>query len=377
MCIRSCIVKVIAVVILSPVCAQAQRALFDQARSTQASGDFASAERLYRKFIEVNPESVAAWTNLGVVLARQGRFSAAIEAYASALKIDPNALPALVNLGLSYYKMSDWRNAADSFEKVLSQNPEDRRSRQLFAVALSQLGNCERAASEYERLMPSSDPSILVGLATCYKDTGREADSEQILTHLLKTQGDSPQVYYLFGLTAYARKEYPRAIESLQRCLAIDPNLVEARFYLGAAFFKQGDFPSALREWKAVGKSEPEYFPAFFSAGALLVDSASAKDAQPLLEHAYALKRQDFAVQLALGKDYFELSQPHKALPLLESATHLNPKSQPASFLLARTLKQLGRNKEAAAEFKRCSGLFDDGVGVLGDPIKVMQRNEP
>ena len=374
---RSCIVEIIAVVLLSSLCAQAQKALFDQARRTQASGDFPSAERLYRKFIQANPESVAAWANLGVVLARQGHFSAAIEAYASALKIDPNALPVLVNLGLSYYKMSDWRHAADTFEKVLARNPEDRRSRQLFAVTLSQLGDYQRSASQYEKLMPSSDPSILVGLATCYKDTGREADSEQILTYLLKTQGNSPQVYYLFGLTAYARKEYPKAIENLQKCLASDPKLVDARFYLGAAFFKQGDLPFAVREWKDVAKSNPEYFPAFFAAGALLVDSNSARDAQPLLEHAYALKSQDFAVQLALGKDYLELSQPHKALPLLESATHLNPKSQPASFLLARTLKQLGRNKEAAAEFRRCSGLFDDGVGVLGDPIKVMRQNEP
>jgi tetratricopeptide (TPR) repeat protein len=132
-----------------------------------------------------------------------------------------------------------------------------------------------------------------------------------------------------------------------------------------------------LSEWQSAGRADPDYFPAFFAAGALLVDLESAKNAQPLLEHAIALSPNDSTVQLALGKDYLDLDQPRKALPLLESATHLDPKSQPASFLLARTLKQLGRREEAAAEFKRCSALFDDGAGVLGDPIKAMQRNEP
>ncbi len=362
--------------ILAPLCVQAQPELFESARSKQAKGDFVSAEQLYREFLRANPKSVPALTNLGVVLARQGRYSAAIAMYGSALKIDPGALPALINLGLSYYRMSEWHDAAESFEKVLAKNPDDRRSRQLLAVSLSQLGDCQRGAAEYEKLMPSTDPAILVGLAACYKDTKREEESEKILAKLLETQGDSPQVYYLLGLTAYARKDYPDAITKFQKCLSIAPGMIEARFYVGAVYFKQDDFRSALKEWESAGKSDLNYFPAFFAAGALLVDLQASKDAQPFLERAYTLRPQDSAVQLALGKDLLNLDQPHKALPLLESAAREDRKSQPASFLLARTLKALGRKEEAAAEFERCRTLFDDGVGVLGDPVNALNRDE-
>ena len=367
----------IAVVLLLSQAVLAQKSLFDEARRSQANGDFVSAERSYRKFLVANPQSLPGWTNLGVVLAKQGRFTDAIGAYRSALRIDPKALAALINMGLAYYRMSDWKNAAISFEKALSQNPQDRRSRQLLAISLSQSGDYSHALPEYEALMPSSDVSILIGLASCYKETGREADSERMLASVLESHADSPQVYYLFGLAAYTRQDYPEAVEKLQKSLAIAPAMLEPRFYLGATYFKQNDLPAALKEWENVARSDPNYFPAFFCAGALLVDQGSDKDAQPLLQHAYALKPQDRAVQLALGKDYLDLEQPQKALPLLQSARRLDPESQPASFLLARTLKELGRKEEAAVEFKRCKVLFKNGVNVLGEPSSVAQQNEP
>jgi len=373
---ESVLTAVLALLVLSQM-GLAQKEQFEQAKRAQASGDYAAAERGYRKVLAAEPGSIPALTNLGVVLARQGRFTEAVAAYRSVLKIAPQASAALVNMGLAYFRMSDWKNAASSFEKVIRQNPQDRRSRQLLAISLSQSGDYARALTEYEALLPSTDVSLLIGLASCYKETGREADSERILASVLESNADSPQVYYLFGLAAYTRQDYPEAVEKLKKSLAMVPTQVEPRFYLGATYFKQNDFPAALREWEEAGKADSNYFPAYFCAGALLVDQGSDKEAQPLLEHAYALKPQDRAVQLALGKDYLDQDEPQKALPLLQNASRLDPESQPASFLLARTYKELGRKEEAAAEFKRCRVLFKNGVDVLGEPGNSAQQSEP
>src|ERR1019366_5398703 len=93
----------IAIALLLAQGALAQQDRFEEARRFLSNGDFVSAERNYRKFLAANPRSVPALTNLGVVLAKQGRFADAIASYRSALKIDPGALPVLINLGLSYY----------------------------------------------------------------------------------------------------------------------------------------------------------------------------------------------------------------------------------------------------------------------------------
>src|ERR1035441_10557352 len=109
---------VIAVALLFSVKGLPQQDTFEEARRCQVKGDFATAERSYRKFLTNHPNSVPALTNLGVVLAREGKFHPAIVEYHSALTIDPESMPALINLGLSYYRLGDWKNAAGSFEKV-------------------------------------------------------------------------------------------------------------------------------------------------------------------------------------------------------------------------------------------------------------------
>ncbi|MGH8246317.1 MAG: tetratricopeptide repeat protein, partial [Gammaproteobacteria bacterium] len=62
---------------------------FDKARRLQEMGRYPEAERLYRAVLAVDPDSVPAQTNLGVVLSRQGKHSAAIAAYQRVLRLGP------------------------------------------------------------------------------------------------------------------------------------------------------------------------------------------------------------------------------------------------------------------------------------------------
>lgn len=59
------------------VCA-AQQSAFDVARSLQDLGRYAEAEKYYQRALKSDPRSVPALTNLGVVLARQGKYRANI-----------------------------------------------------------------------------------------------------------------------------------------------------------------------------------------------------------------------------------------------------------------------------------------------------------
>src|SRR5271170_3739918 len=97
------------------VCAESP---FDTARELQAQGKYPESERAYRAFLKEQPQSVQARTNLGVVLAHEGRLAEAVAEYRKALSIDGTALPAKVNLALAYYRLSDWRTAATVFQEV-------------------------------------------------------------------------------------------------------------------------------------------------------------------------------------------------------------------------------------------------------------------
>ncbi|HET6962450.1 MAG TPA: tetratricopeptide repeat protein, partial [Terriglobia bacterium] len=66
---------------------------FDEARRQQEAGRYVEAEKLYRAVLKVQPKSVPALTNLGVVLARQGKYGEAVTAYKKVLRLDPDLLP--------------------------------------------------------------------------------------------------------------------------------------------------------------------------------------------------------------------------------------------------------------------------------------------
>ena len=166
---------------------------FEAARRWQAHGQYAEAELAYRAFLKEQPQSVQARTNLGVVLAHEGRFAEAIAEYRKALSIDEAAGPAKVNLALAYYRLSDWRNAAMVFQEVLQASPKDRRALQLIAICFFQDRRYQEAVNAYRQLMPSDDPSILIGLSSALREVGQRAESEELLSGVIQKHPDSPR----------------------------------------------------------------------------------------------------------------------------------------------------------------------------------------
>jgi tetratricopeptide (TPR) repeat protein len=61
----------------------------------------------YRKAVEIYPEYMEAWNNLGTVYFRIGKTAEAEEAYQRAIRLKPDASPALRNLGFLYLKTDD------------------------------------------------------------------------------------------------------------------------------------------------------------------------------------------------------------------------------------------------------------------------------
>lgn len=82
--------------------AERARQHFEQAQAAQRSGDFATAEKEYLAFLKIAPKSGEAYSNLGVIYARQSRFAEAIQAYEKALQFNPALTPIYLNLGMKH-----------------------------------------------------------------------------------------------------------------------------------------------------------------------------------------------------------------------------------------------------------------------------------
>lgn len=92
------------------------------------SKDYAAAETSYRKALEGDPESTAAWTNLGAALVRQGRIEEAREAFLEAVRLDPDYAAGLRGLVRVAHASGDAEGAERFSRQALAANPDDWRT---------------------------------------------------------------------------------------------------------------------------------------------------------------------------------------------------------------------------------------------------------
>ena len=81
------------------------------------------AIKCYRRTVELNPNDVEAWNNLGNAYAQKGDTENAIRAYTNALLVDPNYAEAWYNKARSHYVIGDFERAIAYAERAIELNP--------------------------------------------------------------------------------------------------------------------------------------------------------------------------------------------------------------------------------------------------------------
>ena len=120
--------------------AQSVEQLYQQGNAAQKAGNFAEAERIFRRAIELDPNYALAYNGLGTALGDQKKLDEAIAAFRKALELDPNYAFAYNNLGVALSKQKKWDEAIAAFQKALEIDPN-------FVLAQNNLREAQRMRS--------------------------------------------------------------------------------------------------------------------------------------------------------------------------------------------------------------------------------------
>ena len=153
------------------------------------------AVELYRKSLELDPESASAHYNLAASLARRGEFAAAERHFRAALEQKPNA-QTYTGLGFVLWQQGRVDEAIASLDAAIEADPKHPAAYDQLGTILVEQGRLEEAASNY-RLLVRNRPS-----AAAHQKLG--------------------QVLMRLGRTDEAHKE-------MEMAKALDRNSVEAR----------------------------------------------------------------------------------------------------------------------------------------------------
>ena len=134
------------------------RAVAQEASDLFARKRFAEAAEKYKEMAEKYPESLYAWSNLGVTRFQMQDLPGAEEALKQAIKLNPNDYFSHSSLGIVYYQMNRYDDAVQVLTKATTLEPNDARSRNFLGIACSQKGWQEAAEQEFRKAV-ELDPS--------------------------------------------------------------------------------------------------------------------------------------------------------------------------------------------------------------------------
>ena len=113
----------------------------------------------YQSIIDKYPESLYAWSNLGVVRFQQGKFDEALKALQQAVKLSPTDAFSYSNLGIVYYQLNQYENAIDALNSAKALDPTDAKTRNYLGCAESQKGWQEASEKEFRKAI-ELDPNF-------------------------------------------------------------------------------------------------------------------------------------------------------------------------------------------------------------------------
>jgi TolB-like protein/DNA-binding winged helix-turn-helix (wHTH) protein/Tfp pilus assembly protein PilF len=181
-------------------------------------GDWAGAEREYRRSIDLNPNYAIAHQWWASTLAAVGRQAEALAEIKRAKEIDPLSLQISTTAGLILYYGRQYPQATEQYKQVLELDPN-------FALAHTRLGEVymaqgmkEQALGELEAgvSLSSRQPGSLAALGYAYGVFGNRKAALKILAELENRSDSSNQQELNRGMLYLGLRDYDQALRLFQ-----------------------------------------------------------------------------------------------------------------------------------------------------------------
>jgi len=216
-----------------------------QLATLTANGDvddlYRSAIRDSEKVIELNPQSPAAFFNVGLANRMLGNYEAAIAGFSEAIKLSPNYADAYLRRGIVWYHLGEYELALDDFNDVTAIT-RDSRGYHWAGITYATLGDFSEAITAYsEAVRISPNNGRLYGnRALAYIRQEQYERALEDLTELLRRDRANPETHFRRGVVFEKLEQPHRALTSYEEALRFDPSHAAARRRLAALRGQRG-----------------------------------------------------------------------------------------------------------------------------------------
>ncbi len=152
--------------------------LYRKATWTWSRGDLEDAERLYQKLIEIRPNWVISYNQLGYIAMMQGRFAEAEEYFKSYKFVAPDQANPHDSLGELFITLGRYDEAEESLEKAIEIKPDFWPAFQHLVLLKAINGDEDGTQDVIERARTAGMPEEILASMTCFADYEEMASRE-------------------------------------------------------------------------------------------------------------------------------------------------------------------------------------------------------
>jgi Flp pilus assembly protein TadD len=192
-------------------------------------------------------------------LYNDGDYDGALEMLREGLSLYPNAVELYVGLGYARLAREEFAWARKEFQRALTFDPMHEDALVGMGEALLRLGDSARALGYFREVQEMGFDEDVELMLTMGRALYREqlfTEAKDVFAKVVAVRPDNGEGVAALGYALHRLGEDVGASRHLRRALRLDPDLYEARVYLGHLLFDRGDWEAALREFERVPPAE-------------------------------------------------------------------------------------------------------------------------
>ncbi len=352
--------------------------IFARGQLALQNGKLDEAEQAFRDVLQVDPQSGAAYTNLGVVYMRRKQWAKAVSALEKAERLMPKTAGVRLNIGLAYYRQNEFLKAIPPLESVVREQPDTVQGRYLLGLCYFFTDRWKDAAATLESLWPQESTHFpyLYVLSNAAHRAGMEKLDTRAAEELLKVGNDSAEYHLFAGKYHLNRQEYDDSIAQFETAAKANPRLPFVHFNLGMAYLGKQNYARAREEFLKDIAVEPDLALNYEQLGEVYWQTQDDSNAEKSYREALRRDPRLASACLGLARIYQRRQKYTAALAETDAALKADPARTDAHYMRGQVLLHLGRKEEAKKELAAAGGSGERPANARVPSPELLQDSQ-
>lgn len=230
--------------------------IYNEANQSIRRGDYEGAIENYKKVLELDPDYLRAYFQMGFISTKLGEYDKAIGYYEKAVMVEPSFSKGWFALALAHQRNGDYEKALESLDRATSADPTYAKAYAQKGIIYLKQADYPSAEAAYNKAI-QADPTY----SKPYEDLGKIFVARQdyneavnVLTTATALNAKSSTAWYMLAQCYTALDQCKSGKEAALSALDVKPNLPPALYELGLAEVCLGNKTAALTAFEKARK---------------------------------------------------------------------------------------------------------------------------